>query len=147
MTLEDYAYALKRACWLNMPSPVKEWRRLQREVGEVCAWLDAMEIKRLHVESEDINLKVPAGDNRRFVGVVRGQRARLRNIFRAGRARRGGDLLRGPAVPALRPSGGRGVPGFFRRHRLARGVRAGAALLAEPDVFRRGVRAAWGSFP
>ena len=69
MTLEEYAYALKRACWLNMPAPVAEWRRLKREVGEVCAWLDALEIRRLHVESEDINLKVPVGDNRRFVGV------------------------------------------------------------------------------
>ena len=69
MTLEEYAYALKRACWLNMPTPVKEWRRLQREVQEVCDWLDSMDIKSLKVESEDINLKVPVGDNRRFVGV------------------------------------------------------------------------------
>lgn len=69
MTLEEYATALKRACWLNMPSPVKEWRRLQREVGEVCSWLQSLEIKSFHVESEDINLKVPVGENRRFVGV------------------------------------------------------------------------------
>ena len=69
MTLEEYATALKRACWLNMPDPAAEWRRLKREIGEVCAWLDSLEIKRLHVESEDVNLKVPVGDNRRFVGV------------------------------------------------------------------------------
>ena len=69
LTLEEYATALKRACWLNMPSPVKEWKRLQREVGEVCDWLDSLEISSLRVESEDVNLKVPVGDNRRFVGV------------------------------------------------------------------------------
>lgn len=69
MTLEEYAHALKRACWLNMPSPLKEWRRLQREVGEICSWLDSMDIKSLSVESADINLKVPVGDHRRFVGV------------------------------------------------------------------------------
>jgi len=69
MTLAEYATALKRACWLNMPSPVKEWKRLQREVGEVCDWLDSLEISSLRVESEDVNLKVPVGDNRRFVGV------------------------------------------------------------------------------
>lgn len=69
VTLEEYAFALKRACRLNMPSPVKEWRRLQREVQEVCDWLDAMDIKTLKVESEEINLKVPVGENRRFVGV------------------------------------------------------------------------------
>lgn len=69
MTLEEYAYALQRACWLNMPDPVREWKRLGREVGEVCDWLDSMDIRSLRVESEDINLKVPVGDNRRFVGI------------------------------------------------------------------------------
>lgn len=72
MTLEEYAIALQRACWLNMPDPVREWKRLKREVGEVCDWLDALEIKSLRVESEDVNLKVPVGDNRRFVGVSGG---------------------------------------------------------------------------
>ncbi|MBG0790392.1 MAG: aminopeptidase [Desulfovibrionaceae bacterium] len=69
MSLTEYAAALKRACWLNMPDPAAEWRRLKREVGEVCDWLDSLQIRRLHVESEDINLKVPVGDNRRFVGI------------------------------------------------------------------------------
>ena len=69
ISIEEYAYALQRACWLNMPSPVKEWRRLKREVGDICRWLDALEIRSLRVESEDINLTVPLGDNRRFVGI------------------------------------------------------------------------------
>lgn len=69
MTLDEYAYAVQRACWLNMPDPVREWKRLKREVGEVCDWLDSLEIRSLRVESEDINLKVPVGENRRFVGV------------------------------------------------------------------------------
>lgn len=69
MTLEEYTYALQRACWLNMPTPVKEWKRLKREVGEVCDWLGSLDIKSLRVESEDINLTVPVGENRRFVGV------------------------------------------------------------------------------
>ena len=33
MTIEEYARALARACWLNMPDPLKEWRRIQREVN------------------------------------------------------------------------------------------------------------------
>ena len=69
MSLDEYATALKRACWLNMPDPAAEWRRLQREVGEVCAWLDSLKIRSLKVDSEDINLKVGVGENRRFVGV------------------------------------------------------------------------------
>lgn len=69
MTIEEYAHALQRACWLNMPDPVKEWRRLKKEVGEVCDWLDSLDLKSLRVESEDVNLKVPVGESRRFVGV------------------------------------------------------------------------------
>ncbi len=69
MNLEEYTYALQRACWLNMPSPLKEWKRLKREVGEVCDWLDSMEIKSFRVESENVHLKVAVGANRRFVGV------------------------------------------------------------------------------
>jgi len=69
MTVEEYTRALVRACWLNMPDPLKEWRRIQHEVNEVCDWLQAMDIRSFKVESEDVNLKVPVGDNRRFVGV------------------------------------------------------------------------------
>ena len=69
MTLDEYAYALQRACWLNMPDPAREWRRLDRETGEICDWLGTMGIRSLRVESEDVNLKVPVGASRRFVGV------------------------------------------------------------------------------
>ncbi|WP_419787414.1 aminopeptidase [Pseudodesulfovibrio sp.] len=69
MTLEEYSHALQRACWLNMPDPLYEWRRLAREVGEVCDWLGGMGIRSLRVESEDVNLKVPVGESRRFMGV------------------------------------------------------------------------------
>jgi aminopeptidase len=69
MSMEEYAHAVLRACWLNMPDPVREWRRMRREVGDICAWLDSLDIARLHVESEDVDLTVPVGDNRRFVGV------------------------------------------------------------------------------
>ncbi|TDT90610.1 aminopeptidase [Pseudodesulfovibrio indicus] len=69
MTLDEYAKALLRACWLNMPDPVREWRRMQREVGELGAWLDGLAIDRLKVESENADLTVGMGENRRFVGV------------------------------------------------------------------------------
>jgi len=69
MSLEEYTHALVRACWLNMPDPVREWRRLKREIGEVCDWLTGLDIKSLRVESENINLHVPVGKHRRFIGV------------------------------------------------------------------------------
>ncbi|WP_243547127.1 aminopeptidase [Pseudodesulfovibrio tunisiensis] len=69
MKLEEYAYALARACWLNMPDPVAEWRRLARESREICDWLDSLSIQSLRVESENIDLRIGLGDNRHFEGV------------------------------------------------------------------------------
>lgn len=66
--LEEYATQLKRACWLNMPSPLKEWKRIAKRQQVIIEWLQSLEIRSLRVESANIDLKVKLGDNRRFVG-------------------------------------------------------------------------------
>ncbi|MEF2145221.1 MAG: aminopeptidase [Desulfovibrionaceae bacterium] len=70
LPLEDYEEQFLRACWLNMPSPVDEWRRLRRELGEVSEWLDSLDIRSLHVESEHLDFTLEPGDNRRFRAVT-----------------------------------------------------------------------------
>ncbi len=72
MTLEEYAHALKRACWLNMPDPAREWRRIKKQLVEICSWLDSLEIQSFHVEGEHLDLRVKLGENRRFIGVTGG---------------------------------------------------------------------------
>lgn len=59
-----------RICRLNMPDPLREWRRVRQSLEEITAWLDSLEIKRLHVRSENVDLHFDAGDNRRFRGMT-----------------------------------------------------------------------------
>jgi aminopeptidase len=66
MSFDEYAKKLHRACWLNMPDPVREWRRMQRELHELCSWLGTMNIRSFKVEGEHLDLRVPVGSNRRF---------------------------------------------------------------------------------
>lgn len=69
MALPEYAERLARACLLFMPDPVSQWKRMQKELAETAAWLNEMQIQRLHVESEHIDLRLAPGESRRFVGV------------------------------------------------------------------------------
>ncbi|MGE4551982.1 MAG: aminopeptidase [Desulfovibrionaceae bacterium] len=66
----EYEHEFLRACWLNMPDPVAEWRRLARESAAVCARLDGLNAQLFRVESEDLDLEIFPGDNRRFLGVT-----------------------------------------------------------------------------
>ncbi len=70
MDMDEYERQFMRACWLNMPDPAREWRRLAHETAEIGAWLDGLGARSFHVESADCDLYVDPGDNRRFVGVT-----------------------------------------------------------------------------
>jgi len=69
MSLDEYAQRLARACLLLMPTPLAQWKRVQKELNETAAWLNGLKIQRIHVESEHIDLRLATGENRRFVGV------------------------------------------------------------------------------
>ena len=66
----DYEHEFLRACWLNMPDPAAEWRRLARESAAICAELDGLSAQLFRVESDDLDLEIYPGANRRFVGVT-----------------------------------------------------------------------------
>lgn len=70
LDMDEYERQWMRACWLNMPSPAAEWRRLRSELGEIAAWLDSLDIRSLHVASESVDLRLSPGDNRRFLAVT-----------------------------------------------------------------------------
>lgn len=72
MSLEEYAVQFKRACWLNMPDPAREWRRIKKELGEIGSWLDSLEARSFHVEGEHLDLRVSVGESRRFRSVTGG---------------------------------------------------------------------------
>ena len=70
MQLAEYSDELFRACSLFAPEPVREWTHLKQRTDEIATWLDSLDIRRLRVESDNVDLFVTPGDNRRFVGIT-----------------------------------------------------------------------------
>ena len=69
LSVEQYAEQIKRACFLDQPDPVAQWRGVHAEVTRVKEALAALDIARLHIESERCDLFVVPGENRRWLGV------------------------------------------------------------------------------
>lgn len=68
MSLRDYWDQIIRACFLDDDDPVARWRETMREIRRVMRRLDKLEIERLHVEGEDVDLWVRLGPGRKWLG-------------------------------------------------------------------------------
>jgi aminopeptidase len=69
MTNEEYATQITGACFLRQGDPVAAWQGLLESVREIKAWLDALLIASLRVESEHVDLTVTLGAQRRWLGL------------------------------------------------------------------------------
>lgn len=65
----QYTNQIIRACYLDKADPVKEWKTIHRNAMAIKKWMNSMEVKSYHVESENIDLKIRPGERRRWVGV------------------------------------------------------------------------------
>jgi aminopeptidase len=68
MGLEDYWQQIIHACFLDAEDPLARWREVGRRLDATRARLDALDIDRLHVEGEDVDLRVTVGERRRWLG-------------------------------------------------------------------------------
>jgi aminopeptidase len=69
MTSREYAAQVTAACFLKEPDPVAVWRRLYEEAREIKTWLNSMRPISLHVESDNVDLRVTPGAQRRWLGL------------------------------------------------------------------------------
>ncbi len=69
LSTEEYATQIKRACFLDRDDPVAEWTRVHDEVAHVKLGLAALNVERLHIESEHCDLRLTPGEKRRWLGV------------------------------------------------------------------------------
>jgi aminopeptidase len=69
MTLDEYARQVVRACFLNRRDPVAEWRTIFENALEIKKWLNALKIKSLRIEAENIDLEITPGEKRQWVGI------------------------------------------------------------------------------
>jgi aminopeptidase len=68
LSLAAYWGEIAKSCLLDDPDPIRRWRETFREIARVKRRLDALAIEELHVESEEIDLRIPLGESRRWLG-------------------------------------------------------------------------------
>ncbi len=69
LSLKQYANQIIKACYLDKSEPVKEWSRIYTEMSVIKKWLNSLNIDYLHIESENIDLKVTPGEKRTWIGI------------------------------------------------------------------------------
>ncbi len=68
MGLEEYWEQIIHACFLDAEDPIARWREVGERVSASRAWLDSLQIERLHVEGEDVDLWISLGEQRKWLG-------------------------------------------------------------------------------
>ena len=66
---EDYAGQIVKACFLNRRDPVERWKTVFKNAAGIKKWLNGMSVKAYHIESENIDLTVTPGEQRRWIGI------------------------------------------------------------------------------
>jgi aminopeptidase len=67
ITLEEYWDQIIEACYLREDDPVSRWKQVQSEIEEIKNRLDALEIERLHITGDSVDLEVQIGKNRKWL--------------------------------------------------------------------------------
>jgi len=68
MGLEEYWEQIIHACFLDAEDPIARWCEVGERVSASREWLDSLEIERVHVQGEDVDLHVSIGEQRRWLG-------------------------------------------------------------------------------
>lgn len=68
MSLEEYWSEIIRACFLDIENPVEKWKGVLEEVDRVKNELNNLEIDKLHVESQGVDLWIGIGKGRKWMG-------------------------------------------------------------------------------
>ena len=68
MSEQEYWDQIIHACFLDSADPVARWREVGQRLDETRARLDELDIERVHVTGEDVDLWVALGERRRWLG-------------------------------------------------------------------------------
>ncbi|MHB1567931.1 MAG: aminopeptidase [Solirubrobacteraceae bacterium] len=68
LSIEEYWEQIIAACFLDLPDPSERWREVNAKIKSHCDWLNSLQIDRLHVEGEDIDLWLSLGEKRKWIG-------------------------------------------------------------------------------
>jgi len=68
LTLEEYWQQIIKACYLDDEDPVARWQKTELEILTVKQKLNELNIKKVHIEGEGIDLHITIGENRQWLG-------------------------------------------------------------------------------
>ncbi|MBA3809188.1 MAG: aminopeptidase [Solirubrobacterales bacterium] len=68
MEESEYWEQIVHACFLDSEDPVTRWREVGEQLDETRRRLNELDIERLHVEGEDVDLWISLGEHRRWLG-------------------------------------------------------------------------------
>jgi aminopeptidase len=67
LSLEEYWEQIIEACYLREDDPVNKWRTVQKQIEEIKDQLDVLEIEKLHITGDDVDLHVQIGEHRKWL--------------------------------------------------------------------------------
>jgi len=65
---QDYWEQIIKACFLDDHDPIGRWRAVEKQIKETMKRLNALAIKKLHIEGADADLWVTIGEKRQWMG-------------------------------------------------------------------------------
>ena len=68
MSEAEYWQQIIQACFLDEPDPIKRWREVSAQLSDYKSRLNALDIERVHVLGEDVDLEIVLGESRQWVG-------------------------------------------------------------------------------
>lgn len=68
-TMKQYTNQVIKACYLNKTDPVQAWETIHKDAMAVKKWMNSMEVKYYHIESESIDLIITPGKHRKWIGI------------------------------------------------------------------------------
>ena len=69
LSKKAYTAQIINACFLNKISPVSHWEDIFNGATSIKKWLNSMNVKAYHVESENVDLTITPGEKRKWIGI------------------------------------------------------------------------------
>jgi aminopeptidase len=64
-----YTNQIVRACYLDKKNPIDEWKGIYKNALSIKKWINSMDIRTLHIESENTDLRITPGRRRKWIGI------------------------------------------------------------------------------
>ncbi|MFT4283087.1 MAG: aminopeptidase [Candidatus Woesearchaeota archaeon] len=68
LSLEQYWAEVIKACYLDEEDPISKWKDITNEIERVKTELNKLEIDKVHVKGEDVDLEIGIGPKRKWLG-------------------------------------------------------------------------------